>query len=378
MPPDRPAPDRPATGPAGVPAVRPLLALVVLVIGIGTVALVLLGPVLETGFSGLALFAGVLVAFLLAYRWRLHRDRAFLATWAALSLALAVYSIVTGRFNGLTDEPYATPAFVRILPNLYGQTIHLTYTQYGTPQSLTSAYVYLPLLTLLQVPGVSYRWISVGAWGATVYLTRRNGPAVLLFGSPFTAVIAANGFNDFVPLLALTLTFVTLTGTRSRVAEVIALGLKQLANVIVVVYHLWHRRWREALIAVGVTAAFLVPFAVLAPEGVVCRAILVGSLPSCFPGSSNNPVTHGTWQHLNYYVWALWLLAIFGARYVAELRGPAYAEERTALARWRRKPPLSPESQAPAPSVPAASLLLLPFVRVVLWWRRPRRHPRPG
>ena len=345
-----------AGGPSGV--VRPLVALAVVAIGLGTTLYGVLGPVLESGLAGVFFLFGVIAAFLVAYPVGLHRDRRFLALWVGVSVALAVVSVLTGRLNGLTGEPYATPAFVRLLPNLYGQTLHLAYTQYGTPLTISSAYVYLPLLTVLQVPGLDYRWVAVGAWAATVYLLRRSGAAVVLLGSPFVALIAANGFNDLVPFLALTLSVVTLAGPRARAAEVVALGLKQFANVLLVAFHLWHRRWGRALLAVGVSALFLLPFAFFSPSGVVCHAILLDPSSGCSLAGSGSFVSGGL-GHLNYFAWVLYVLAVFGTPYVAELRGPGYARERAELAHWGSARRLA----APGPfrewMVP-----LLPFVRL--------------
>lgn len=364
---DLPGVDASGRGKRPGPILRSVEGLAVLVLGVGSVLFVILGPLLETQFSGTVLLVGVLAAFLLAYRWGLHQDRAFLGVWVAVALSLGVFSVLTGRLNGLTDEPYATPAFVQLLPNLYGQTLHLNYHEYGTPETLASAYIYLPLLTLVQIPGVDYRWVALVAWLATVYLTRASGAAVVLVGSPFVGLLAANGFNDFVPFFALTLSFVTLSGTRSRVAEGIALGFKQLANAVVVLYYLWHRRWRRALLAVGVTLLFLLPFALQAPAGVVCHAILLDSSPACSVGGSSALIVGGL-GHLNYFAWVLWLLAIFGTRYVGSLRGPEYAEERSRLARWQ-----SGSRPAPPPDGSTDWMLpLLPLVRLRLKLRRHR------
>jgi hypothetical protein len=367
---DLPGADASGRGKRPEPILRSVEGLAVLALGVGSVLYVVLGPLLETQFSGTVLLVGVLAAFVLACRWGLHRDRAFLGVWVAVALSLGVFSVLTGRLNGLTDEPYATPAFVRLLPNLYGQTLHLAYTQYGTPETLASTYIYLPLLTLVQFPGVDYRWVALAAWLATVYLTRASGAAVLLVGSPFVGLLAANGFNDFVPFLVLTLSFVTLSGTRSRVAEVIALGLKQLANAVVVLYYLWHRRWGRAIFAVGVTVLFLLPFALLAPAGVVCHAILLDSSPACSVGGSSTLIVGGL-GHLNYFAWVLWLLAIFGTRYVGTLRGPLYADERSRLARWW-------SGKEPAPSPDGSADWMLPLLPLVRLLSKLRRHRDPS
>jgi hypothetical protein len=339
-------------------------------VGVGSVFLVMDTPLLSSPVAGVVLFLAVLAAFALAHRGDLHKDSRFLAFWVGAALALALASVLTGFFNGLTDEPYATPAFIHLLPNLYGKPLELTYYQYGSgPLSLDASYIYLPLMTFVQVPGLDYRWVTLGAWTLMVYLLRRSGPAVVLVGSPWVALVAANGFNDLVPLTFLTLTFVTLQGWPGRVAEVVSLGLKQFANVIILVYYLVQRRWREALLVVGVTVAFLLPFAVLDLPAVVCHAVLLDPQPVCGGGYSA-AFAAGTGSHLNYYVWVLWLLAVFGPAYVTRLKGPAYAAEREELARLRGIPPRDGGTRAD----PNWSLVLLPLFRLRAWLR-PGRPP---
>jgi hypothetical protein len=303
-------------------------------VGVGSVFLVLGTPVLETHAAGPVLFLALLLAFALAYGSGLYRRPEFLAAWVGAAAALALVSALTGFFNGLTDEPYATPAFVRLLPDLYGHPLQLTYHQYGSgPLSIDDPFIYLPLMPFVQLPGLDYRVVTLGAWALTVGLLRRSPAAVVLMGSPWVAMLAANGFNDAVPLLLLTLTFVSLRGWSSRLAEVVSLGLKQFANAIIVVYYLWRRQWKEALLAVGITVAFLLPFAILDPSGVLCHAILLDPQPVC---TSGNVVAFviGVFGHLNYYVWPIWAFAVFGPAYLARLRGPDYARERAAVARW--------------------------------------------
>jgi hypothetical protein len=340
-----------------------LAAVAALAVGVGSVFMVIGTFLLATPTSGIVLFLGVLGAFALAYRGGLQRRPNFLALWVGVAVVLALVSVVTGFFNGLTDEPYATPAFIRLLPDLYGKPLELVYYQYGSgPLSVDAAYIYLPLLAFVQVPGLDYRWVTVGAWALMVYLVRRSGPGVLLLGSPWVALVAANGFNDLVPLVALTLTFASLRGWPARVAEVVSLGLKQFANAVIVVYYLWNRRWREALLAVGITIAFLVPFAILDLSGVLCHAVLLDPQPACGGGYSGAFST-GTGSHLNYYVWLLWLLAVFGPAYVTRLKGPEYAPERAELARVRGVRPEDERNRTEA----AWSLVLLPFFRVRTW-----------
>ena len=342
------------------------------VLALGSV-FVVMDLLLNNPLSSFVAFLAVLAAFALAYQSRRYHDPRFLGLWVGAAAVLAIVSTVTGFLNGLTDEPYATPAFVQLFPNLYGGTLNLTYYQYGGgPHSLSASYIYLPLLPFVQIPGVDYRWVTLAAWAAMVYLVRKSPAAVLLLGAPWVALLAANGFNDFVALAFLTLLFSLREGAWARVAEVVSLGLKQFANVIIVVYYLVKRRWAEALLAVGITVAFLLPFALIDASGVYCHALTLAPGPAC-GGGGGGALLSAAYTHLNYYLWLLWPIAIFGPVYVTQLRGPEYATERTELAADLSR--RSPESVAPTDL--DWSLLLLPFYRLRGWLRRDRPGPDP-
>ncbi len=325
---------------AGTRSLGPQVLRIILVTGGSTLAtLAVLSYFLPGWPSGILLLVVLLGTFLLAYRWDLTRDRAFLGTWVGISLVVALVALVTGWHNGLTDEPFVTPAFAQLWPNLYGAPISVSYDQYGTHYLLTNLYnVYLPGLAFAEIPGISYKWTALAAWAGSVYLLRRRGESVVLWGGAWVGLLAANGFNDFVPCLALTLTFVTLVGTPSRIAEIVSLGLKQFANLVVVAVHLYHRRWRDALLAVVITAAILAPFAYLSPGGVECHVLLIQ------PGSCSQGVGPalgaGFVHHVNYLLWPLFVLAVFGPSYVRSLRaaGPGGVRGRVAgfVRRWSR------------------------------------------
>jgi len=320
---------------------------IVAVIGanaVGTVAI--LSFLLPTLPAGLLVLLLILATFVLAYQWGLVRDRAFVVGGTVVSAAIAVFSVVTGWHNGLTDEPFATPAFAQLWPNLYGAPISITYNQYGTTLALTNVYnVYLPGLAFAEVPGISYKWTALGAWVVGLYLLRRRQSSLVLWSGTWVGLMAANGFNDFVPFLGLILTFVTLEGRSSRVAEVVSLGLKQFANVVVVGIHLYHRRWRDAVLAVVITAAILAPFAYLSPQGVVCHALLIQ--PGACSKGPGAVLGVGVLDHLNYLLWPLWAVAVFGPGYAADLRATTRGGVRGAAGAWlRRAFPAEPRGPA--------------------------------
>lgn len=307
----------PATRAGGTGKRAAKIAVVVAADGLGVWGL--LGHLLGTLGLGLLLLLVALGTYLLAYWWGLIHDRAFLLTWIGVALVASVLSLVAGPLNGLTDEPFAMPVLAQAWPNLYGSTLSLTYVQYGRTFTEYPLYnVYLPFLPYLEIPFVSYKWTSVGAWVGSLYLLRRRDEALTLWGGFGVGLMAANGFNDFVPFLCLTLTFVSWSGPWGRLAEYVGLGLKQFANVVIVAVHLYRRRWRDAAVAVLVTVAILAPFAYLSPSGVWCHAVLIEST-GC--GGNPGPVFGvSVLSHLNYPLWLLFVAAVFGAGFVRALR----------------------------------------------------------
>lgn len=225
-----------------------------------------------------------------------------------LALALGVYSILTGRFNGFSDEPYSTPAYASLGWSLYTQPIHLTYLQYGVAHTEQSYYVYLPLLTWLQVPGLDYRWVSLGAWAVTLFALRRDTFAASGWAVPWIPLLAANGQNDFVPLLALTAALAVPSGRWGRLAEVVALGLKQFVNVIDVAYHLARRQYLRAAVATAVTVAFLVPFLWISPGAVYCHVVLGDPTNGCAAHSAGFLLFKR-----NYWLYPTWVGLVFSA-----------------------------------------------------------------
>ncbi|MGA9839578.1 MAG: hypothetical protein WBF81_05630 [Thermoplasmata archaeon] len=223
-----------------------------------------------------------------------------------LGTGLAVYSIATGVLNGLSDEPYSTPAYASLGWSLYSHPVTFTYVQYGRTFVENSYDVYLPLLTFVQVPGLDYRWVSVVAWGGSLYLLRRNPLALAGFATPWIPVLAANGQNDFVPLFALTLALVVPLGRYRWAAEAFSLALKQLANVVVVAYHLARREYLRALAAGVITAAILGPFLYLDAGGVWCHVIVGDPGGAC----TGHPWTFFVFKR-NYWLYPTWAAVVF-------------------------------------------------------------------
>jgi hypothetical protein len=257
----------------------------------------------------------------------------------ALGGALAIVSVVTGFLNGFSDEPYGTPAYASLGWGLYSHPVAFFYTQYGKTYFENSYDVYLPLLAFVQIPGLDYRWVSLLAWAGMIYFVRDRTVALAGLAVPWIPLLAANGQNDFVPLFALTLALVVPLGRYRWPAEVFALALKQLANIVVFLYHLARGEYLRAALAVLITAAILAPFLYLDANGVYCH-VLVGD-----PGAGcvGHPWTFFVFKR-NYWLYPTWVLVVFyePLRRIA-LRGL----HRLAPTRWP-PPARAPVSESPA------------------------------
>ena len=263
-------------------------------------------------------------AFALAYpvvvrRLGIPRRASFVSFLLVVGVVFGIVSVFTGWGNGLTDEPFTTPRFVSLLWNHqdpYVVPLVFNYVQYGQTIHSYSIYPYLPLLMFLQVPGLDYKWFALACWVGMVWLVRNRFDAGIFLAQPYFAVMAASGYNDFPVLLLLTVAFVGIAGKRQRWAQLLALGAKQFANVIVIFYYLVRRDWKNVLVTVGVSAAFILPFVVWSGPVVLCPTVLADRLHSCPNG--------GTAQYLlNYALWPAWVLAIFYTTLVREFRTSA-------------------------------------------------------
>lgn len=301
-----------------------------------------IGLLFLTTFNGLT-FLIVVILLLTVVAARGIGRIADQISWAipallAVGAALAVGSVVTGFLNGFSDEPYGTPAYAALGWGLYSHPVAFYYVQYGKTYFENSYDVYLPLLSFVQIPGVDYRWVSLLAWAGTIYLVRNRTIALAGLAVPWIPLLAANGQNDFVPLFALTLALAVPLGRYRWPAEIFALALKQLANVVVFFYHLARREYLRALLAVLITFAILAPFLYLDANGVYCHVLL---------GDPGTGCTGHSWTFFvfkrNYWLYPTWVLVVF----YEPLRGMALRGlHRIAPNRWPDPPPV------PGPTAP--------------------------
>jgi hypothetical protein len=280
-------------------------ALLVFLAGLATI-----GLLVGTTFNGFAFL--IVLTFLLtlgvgAGVREAGRDLPWvLPALVGLGVAVSVYSILTGVLNGLSDEPYTTPAYAGLGWGMYTHPVLFTYVQYGTSHVEYSYDVYLPLLPYVQVPGLDYRWVSLAAWGAGVYLLRKDPFAAGGYATPWVPLLAANGQNDFVPLLALTLALAVRLRRGQWAAEVFSLALKQTANVVVFCYHLARREYLRAAAAVAITAAILAPFLWINAGAVYCHVVVGSSVNTC----ASRPWTFFVFKR-NYWLYPSWVAVVF-------------------------------------------------------------------
>jgi hypothetical protein len=274
------------------------------------------------GSTGEITIGAFAIAFpVVVRRLGVSREARFVRFLLVAGIVFGVISILTGAGNGLTDEPYTTPRFVTLLwahQDPYVVPLVFNYVQYGQTIHSYSIYPYLPLLMFLQVPGLDYKWFALGCWVGMVLLVRKRFDAGVLLAQPYVAVMAASGYNDFPVLLLLTLGFVGVGGHAQRWAQLLALGAKQFANAIVLVYYAVRRDWKNFLVTVVVSAAFILPFVVWSGPTVLCPSVLADRLSSCPAGGEAQFL-------LNYSLWPVWVLAIFYLPVLGALR--SYAEK---------------------------------------------------
>jgi hypothetical protein len=293
------------------------------------ITLLWLLPGTTTPFGIIGLGAYALAFPVMVRRLGIPRRPEFLTFLVVAGIAFAVVSIVTGWANQLTDEGFTTPRFASFVlsgHDPYTTALKFSYVAYGRQFTSMSYYVYLPLLMFLQVPGLPYKWFSLACWVATVAVVRKRFDVALMLAQPYVMLVAANGYNDLTVLLLLTVAFVGVEGRRPKWVEWLALGCKQFANVFVLAYYAVRRDWRNFVVTLGVSAAFVVPFLLWGGTAVLCPTIVANRLPSC-------PHTGGVQLLINYPVWVVWVAAIF--------YGSAFLLLRAALSRRPHAPSAS-------------------------------------
>jgi hypothetical protein len=218
---------------------------------------------------------------------------------------------VTGLDN-LTDE-WNTPRYVSLLfqgHDWYSVPLQFQYVVMGRLIRASTFNVYLPLLPFIQVPYVwlDYRWFTLGLWGLMVYAARKRYYTSIALGGQYPALMASNGFNDIVPLVFLTLAFVTFSGRRARTAQILSLGMKQFANAFVFLYHVVRRDWLQAGVTVLASVLFLLPFLVWDWKSAICTPIL-DMPPDC--ANTQNLTINSIHTDINFALWPVWILAVF-------------------------------------------------------------------
>jgi len=237
---------------------------------------------------------------------------------------IGVVSVVTGIGNNATDEPFTMNAYLGVLlsgRDPYTTMVTVSYSAHTLnlwSESVTAPfhYVYLPLLLFFQVPGtgaVGYKAVCLACWAGMVYLVRRDEFAAICLVSPVAALVAANGFTDLPVLLLITLSLRGTVGVSSRAAEYATYAMKQFANAFWLVYYILHRDALRAALVVVLTLVFAAPFLVWHPAGIWCEALTFSAGPGCASAPNSSRQLSDLYSHWNYYLWILWVYALFHA-----------------------------------------------------------------
>lgn len=244
-------------------------------------------------------------------RLRVARDTAIRVALVA-GVAVAAVVIITGVYNFLTDETFTIPVEQSMLfagLNPYSVR-HIVYYD-GSDRSV--GYLWeLPLTVIFVPPGGwrVYEMTMVMSWVGLVYVMR-NHRAGLWMSYPWFAILAANGYSDFLPLLCLSLSWIS----GNKWAGWIALGFKQFANVLAVARYWVLRDWRGLTVAFVATMIWVVPFLVWDAHAFICNAVLFGLPSSCplnNPSSGNHQPVDVWYPNINYFIWPVFTLAMYG------------------------------------------------------------------
>jgi hypothetical protein len=265
-----------------------------------------------------------------------------------VSGVIGVVSIVTGIGNNATDEPFTMGPYLGALlhgHDPYTTAVTVSYTARTLnlwSESVTAQfhYVYLPLLLFFQVPGTGatgYKALCLACWVGIVYVVRRDEVASLCLVSPVVALVAANGFTDLPVLLLVTVSVRGTKGVGGKAAEYATYAMKQFANAFWLVYYIVKRDAVRATLVVVLTVVFAAPFILWHPTtGIWCEALTFSLSPGCSAAANSSRQLSDLYSHWNYYLWVLWVYALFCApihRYARRawglLRRP-FASDRTA------------------------------------------------
>ena len=239
-----------------------------------------------------------------------------------VSLVLGVVSVITGIGNNATDEPFTMGGYLSVLwhgKDPYTTWVTISYSAHTLnywSESVTAPYhyVYLPLLLFFQVPGtgaVGYKSMCLACWVGIVYLVRKDRFAALCLVSPVVALVSANGFTDLPVLLLITLSLRGAKGMPGKAAEYATYAMKQFANGFWFLYYLLKRDLLRAVLVLVLTVVFAAPFLLWHPDGIWCEALTFSNGPGCAGAINSSRSVSDLYAHWNYYLWILWIYALF-------------------------------------------------------------------
>lgn len=231
---------------------------------------------------------------------------------------LGIFSIATGIFNGLTDVPFAFPLEQQIL--FQGRNPYNSYELVYWNRDLHVSHFWELPLSLVFVPPIggyiAFEIFMFICWCVTIYILR-NHIAGIMMSAPYVALLSANGFSDFLPILLLTISFVGINGRHYRIAEVISLGVKQFACVIVAIRYIFIRDYKNFIMTCLIILGWCLPFLIWDWHSFICQAVIFENHSSCvssyFLGRENPAFLQigGISITVNYMLYSLWLIGVY-------------------------------------------------------------------
>lgn len=220
--------------------------------------------------------------------------------WIGTLLVAGALLVVLDWPATLTDEDEYMPHALADL--LAGRNPYeTTHAQSGVierpwgdqPYSWETAYPYLPMLLLLQVPGIDFRWTALFAYGALLVALRDTRWGFWAFANPMGVWFAASGFNDFAPLALLA------WSRHVPWLAWIAAASKQFILPLLAVEAILTREWRKLAGAVMFTAAICLPFVLWGP------AAFVGGVAGAHLNKAPD-----WWSYWNYWLYLVYLVTV--------------------------------------------------------------------
>lgn len=278
-------------------------------VGLLPMTLWLTTPLLSIPPLGPIVIGSLLILPYATFRWKLDRKVVLFVSLIS-SVGIGLLSVTTGLWNNLTTERYAIPIAGHMLwagQNPYA-VLHIIPGTNWPPEYLWE----LPLTGVLAWPGNDYAWPMLVSWVLMVYVLRKRYSG-LVMAQPLVALLAANGYSDFFPLLLLSVAYAAKCGKGCWLAEAVSAATKQFATAITIIRSLLRRDYKRAILLAGWVTAISLPFLLWNPTMFLCNAVVFQTAPGCPvpPGAIRGG---GVWPgitNVNYSLWLVWIVGMW-------------------------------------------------------------------